>query len=65
MEDDSKAKVKSEFVGLKSKIYFLIDVNCKENKKAKGVNSVVVENTKHKKYCNVLLNEKIMRPKMN
>ena len=37
MKDKFKRKI-SEFVGLKSKMYSLIDVDNEENKKAKGVN---------------------------
>ena len=47
MKDESKGKINIEFIGLKSKMYYLIDVDGKENKRGKGVNSVVVENTKH------------------
>ena len=38
MKDESKRKLVNEFVGLKSKMYSLIDVDNEENKKAKGVN---------------------------
>ena len=44
MKDEFKGKIMSEFVGLKSKMYSLIDVDGKENKKAKGVNKNVVKN---------------------
>ena len=64
MKDDSKGKIIIEFVGLKSKIYSLIDVDGKENKKRKGVNSVVVNNIKDEIYVNVLINKEIMRHKM-
>ena len=39
----SKGK-KSEFVGLKSKIYYLVLVGGEEIKKAKGVNKDIVQN---------------------
>ena len=64
MKDDSKGKIIIEFIGLKSKIYSLIDVDGKENKKRKGVNSVVVNNIKDEIYVNVLINKEIMRHKM-
>ena len=49
-----------EFVGLKSKMCSLVNVDGKENKKGKGVKIVVVENIKYKIYCIVLINKKIM-----
>ena len=44
MKDEFKDKIISEFVGLKSKMYSLIDVDNEENKKAKGVNKNVIKN---------------------
>ena len=44
-------------------MYSLVNVDSKENKKGKGVNSGV-QNTRHKEYLNVLINKKVMRPKM-
>ena len=35
MEDEFKGKIISEFVGLKSKMYSLVDVNVKKMKKQK------------------------------
>ena len=54
-----KGKVKgiSEFVGLKSKMYFLVIVNNEEIKIAKGVNKDVVKNIRHKAYIDALFNE--------
>ena len=43
MKYEFKGKIIVEFVGLKSKMYSLIDVNNEENKKAKGVNENVVK----------------------
>ena len=37
MKDEFKGEIISEFVGLKSKMYSLIDVDGKDNKKANGV----------------------------
>ena len=42
MKDEFKGKIISEFVGLKSKIYSLVDADGEENKKAKEVNNCVV-----------------------
>ena len=61
IKDESEGKINLEFVGLKSKMYSLIDVDGKENKKGKRVNSVAVNNLKHKEYLDVLINKKIMR----
>ena len=61
MKDDSMGKINDEFVGLKSKMFSTKDVDGKENKKGKGVNSVVVENIKHKEYLDVLFNRKVVR----
>ena len=60
MKDESEGKINIEFVELKSKMYSLLDVDGKENKKGKGVNSVVVNNIKHESYLDVLINKKIM-----
>ena len=57
----SEGKIIIEFVGLKSKMYSLIDIGGKENKTGKGVKSVVVKNIRHRKYCKGLINKKIMR----
>ena len=45
-------------------MYSLIDVDCKENKKAKGVNKNVVKNTRHQEYLDVLFSKKMMRYEM-
>ena len=55
MKDESKGKTITEFVGLMSKMYSLVGVDGKENKKGKGVNSVAVNNIKHEVYLNGLL----------
>ena len=64
MKDESEGKINIEFVWLKSKMYSLLDVDGKEIKTRKGINTVVVENIKHKEYPNVLINKKIMRHKI-
>ena len=60
MKAESEGKAVIEFVGLKSKMYSLIDVDGKENKKGKGVNSVVVKHARHKEYLDVSINKKII-----
>ena len=62
-KDVFKGKIMSEFVGLKSKMYSLIDIYKEENKKAKGVNKNVVKNMRHKEYVDVLFNKRIIRNK--
>ena len=48
MKDKFKGKIISEFVGLKSsKMYCLIEVDNKENKKAKGVYKEAAKNKRH------------------
>ena len=46
MKKEFKGKIISEFLKLKSKMYSLIDVDWKENKKAKGFNKNVVKNVR-------------------
>ena len=64
MKDEFKGKIINEFVGLKSKMYSLIDVDNEENKKAKGVNQNVAENLRHKEIVDVLFSKKIIRDKI-
>ena len=56
MKDEFKGKMISEFVGLKTKIYSLIDLDSKENKKAKGVIKNIVKTTRLKEFVDVLFN---------
>ena len=46
-----KGEIISEFGGFKSKMYCLVSVDDKENKKVKGVNKNVMKNTRHKRIC--------------
>ena len=62
MKDESKGKINGEFIFvLKSKMYSIKDVGGKEKKTGKEVNSVVVENIKHKEYLDILFNQKVVR----
>lgn len=63
MKDESEGKINIEilnieFVGLKSKVYSLKNVDSKRNKIGKRVNSVVIQNIKYKEYLDFLRNKK-------
>ena len=62
IKDEFRGNIISEFVGLKSKIYSLVDVDGEEIKKAKVVNKNV-KNTRHKEFV-VLFYKNLMRHKM-
>ena len=64
MKDEFKGNIISEFARLKSKMYSLVDVDGKANKKAKGINRGVVKNTRHKEFVDVFFNKKMMRHRM-
>ena len=64
MKNEFKGKVISEFVGLKSKMYSLIDANGEEVTKAKGVNKNVGKKIRHKELVDVLFNKKVIRHNM-
>ena len=64
MKDEFKGKILSEFIGLKSKMYFLVDADDEESKKAKGVNRSAVRDIRHKKFVDFLFNKGVMRHKM-
>ena len=64
IKDESKGKINIEFVGIKLKMHFLLIVHGVENKKGKGINSVVVRKLGHKEYLIFLINKKIMRHKI-
>ena len=64
MKDEVKGIIISEFIGLKSKMYSLADVDGEEIKKAKGANKNVVKILMHKKYIDVWFNKKLIRHKM-
>ena len=48
MKDEFKGMIISEFVGLKSNVYSLVDVDGEESKKVKGVKKSVVRGISHK-----------------
>ena len=64
MKDEFKEEIVSKFIGLKLKMYPLIDVDNEEVRKAKGVSKSVVKKVRHKGYIDVLFNKKIIRHKM-
>ena len=64
MKDESTGKINDEFVGLKSKIQSIKDVDGKVNKTVKRVNTNVVKNIEHETYIDVLFNKKVARDNM-
>ena len=61
MKDDVRGNA-NEFVGLKWKKHYLVTVDHKEIKKAKGVNKNIVDNIiRQKKYGDVLFDIKIIK----
>ena len=65
MKDETESVAIEEFVGLKAKIYPLLIDNNNERKAVKSVNKNVVATIIHKKYKDVLLNNKFLRYSMN
>ena len=61
-------KIISYFIGLKSKMYSLINADksslSTSIKKAKGVNKNIVRKIRHKEYIDVLFNTKMIRHRM-
>ena len=60
MKDKSEGKIINEFVGLKSKMYFMKNIDGKESNTAKGVNVAIEFN----EFKNTLFNKKVIRHKM-
>ena len=60
MKDESEGKITDEFVGLKSKMYSMKNIDGKESNMAKGVNIA----TEFNEFKDTLLNKKIIRHKM-
>ena len=59
-KDDSEGKIISEFVGLKSKMHTMKNIDGKQSNTANGVNIV----TEFNKFKDTLFNNKIIRHKM-
>ena len=59
MKDVSEGKINDEFVGLKSKMYSMKNINGKESNTAKGVNIA----TEFNKFRDILLNKKYQKIK--
>ena len=60
MKDESEGKIIDEFVGLKSKMHSMKNIDGKESNTAKGVNIV----TDFNEFKDTLFNKKIIRHKM-
>ena len=60
MEDEISGKVISEFVGLKSKMYWLVTVDDEEKVRAKGINKKL----RHDEFYDILFDKKIVRHNM-
>ena len=60
MKDEKEGKINDEFVGLKSKMYSIKNIDGKESNMAKGVNIP----TEFNEFKDTLFNKKIMRRKM-
>ena len=60
MKDESEGKIIDEFVGLKSKMYSMKNIDGKESNTAKGVNIA----TEFNEFKDTLFNKKIIRHRM-
>ena len=60
MKDEKEGKINDEFVGLKSKMYSMKNIDGKESNTAKGVNIA----TEFNEFKDTLFNKKVMRHKM-
>ena len=60
MKDESEGKIIDEFVGLKSKMYSMKNIDGKESNTAKGVNIA----TEFNEFKDILFKKKIIRHKM-
>ena len=60
MKDEKEGKINDEFVGLKSKMFSIKNIDGKESNTAKGVNIA----TEFNEFKDTLFNKKIMRHKM-
>ena len=60
MKDVPEGKINDEFVGLKSKVYSMKNIDGKESNTAKGVNIA----TEFNEFKDTLFNKKVLRHKM-
>ena len=60
MKDESEGKITDEFVGLKSKMYSMKNIDGKESNTAKGVNIA----TEFNEFKDTFFNKKVIRSKM-
>ena len=60
MKDEKEGKINDGFVGLKSKIYSIKNIDGKESNTAKGMNIA----TEFNEFIDTLFNKKIIRHKM-
>ena len=60
IKDESEGKIIGEFVGLKSKMYSMKNIDGKESNTAKGVNIA----TEFNEFKDTLFNKKVLRHKM-
>ena len=60
MKDEKEGKINDEFVGLKSKMYSIKNIDGKESNTAKGVNIA----TEFNEFKDTLFNQKVLRHKM-
>ena len=60
MKDEKEGKIKDEFVGLKSKMYSMKNIDGKESNTAKGVNIA----TEFNEFKDTLFNKIVVRHKM-
>ena len=60
MKDEKEGKINDEFVGLKSEMFSIKNIDGKESNTAKGVNIA----TEFNEFKDTLFNKKVMRHKM-
>ena len=65
MKDEIVGVAIKEFIGIKPKMYSILEGDNSEHKKAKGVNKNVVATISHNEYKDVLPNNKCLKHLMN
>ena len=60
-KDEFKGKINDEFAALKSKMPYLTNLDGKESKTGKRVNTHVVKNIRQKEFMDALFNRRVMR----